>query len=214
MAYDLEEQEKLDALKDWWDRYGNLIVLVVVVIAASVLGWRGWQWYQGYQAQQAMGYYEALEQAIAQPQDDADALVRIKKASQVLQDDYAKSAYTSRGLLLAASALQERGETTAAKQQLQWLLDQNHDSVVVAVARLRLAALMLDEGDFEQGLALLEVQQAPGFEGLYADRRGDLYYAQGSIAQAQESWEQALNYLQDQPSAVITQLKLDALNKE
>jgi len=213
MAYDLEEQEKLDALKDWWDRYGNLIVLVVVVIAASVLGWRGWQWYQGYQAQQAMGYYEALEQAITQPQDDEDALNRIKAASQVLQDDYAKSAYTSRGLLLAASALQERGETAAAKKQLQWLLDQGHDPVAAAVARLRLAALLLEDGEYEQGLALLETK-APGFEGLYADRRGDLYYAQGDAAQAQQAWEQALEHLQDQPSALITQLKLDALNKE
>jgi|SRR5690625_21414 len=213
MAYDLEEQEKLDALKDWWDRYGTLIVAIVVLIAASVLGWRGWQWYQGYQAQQAMGYFEALEVATQQPVDDEDAYARILAASKVLQDDYAKSAYTSRGVLLAATALYDRGAIDQAKEQLRWLIKADHDPVSVAVARLRLAAILLDEGDYEQGFSLLE-RDAVGFEGLYADRRGDLFYAQGDSKQAIEQWQNALNHYDGQPAASIIQLKIDALNKE
>src|SRR5690625_4489783 len=177
MAYDLEEQEKLDALKDWWDRNSNWILAVVVVVAASILGWRGWQWYEGYQAQQAMGYFEALEQAAKQPIDDDDALMRLKAASQVLQNDYAKSAYTSRGLLLAASALQQRQSVDEAQDLLRWLISKDYDPVASAVARLRLAAIYLEEGKPQQGLDVL-AKETSGFEGLYADRRGDLYYFQ------------------------------------
>lgn len=213
MAYDLEEQEKLDALKDWWDKYGTLIVAIVVVIAASILGWRGWQWYQGYQAQQAMGYFEALEQAAAEPADDPDALARLKAASEVLRDDFSKSAYTSRGVLLAAAALNERGAVDEAQQQLQWLIKHDHDPVASAVARLRLAAILLQQGDFEAGLQQLQ-EDAPGFEGLYADRRGDLYFASGDTQAAQEQWQNALTYLADLPLSNVIQLKIDALKKE
>ena len=66
MAYDLEEQEKLDALKAWWERYGTLSMALVFAVLAVFAGWRGWQWYQSHQANQAMGYYEALESAAAQ----------------------------------------------------------------------------------------------------------------------------------------------------
>lgn len=213
MAYDLEEQEKLDALKDWWDKNGTLIVAIVVLIAASILGWRGWQWYERYQAQQAMGYFEALESAAHQPLDDEDGLARLEAASKVLRDDYAKSAYTSRGVLVAATALYERGAADQAKDQLRWLIKTDHDSVATAVARLRLAAIMLEEGDYAEGLDLLS-KDAPGFEALYADRRGDLYYAQGDTDQAQEQWDAALNSLQGQNAASMVRLKLDALNKE
>lgn len=213
MAYDLEEQEKLDALKDWWDRHGTLIVAIVVLIAASILGWRGWQWYERYQAQQAMGYFEALESAAKQPLEDQDALARLEAASKVLRDDYAKSAYTSRGVLVAATSLYERGEAEQAKEQLRWLINTAHDSVATAVARLRLAAILLEEGEYEQGLEVL-AKDAPGFEALYADRRGDLYYAQGDIEQAKKQWDVALSDLQGQPVASMIRLKLDALNKE
>ena len=66
MAYDLEEQEKLDAMRAWWERYGTLCVVLAFVVVAAILGWRGWQWYQGHQAAQAMGYFEALEDAARQ----------------------------------------------------------------------------------------------------------------------------------------------------
>nr|WP_254045866.1 tetratricopeptide repeat protein [Paenalcaligenes hominis] len=55
MAYDLEEQEKIDALKDWWDKNGTRVVIIAFLIAASILGWRGYQWYEQHQATKAMG---------------------------------------------------------------------------------------------------------------------------------------------------------------
>src|SRR5690606_6739666 len=106
MAYDLEEQEKLDALRAWWDKYGTLCAVLVFIVVAGIAGWRGWQWYQGHQASQAMGYFEALESAAGQQGDDAVA--RIKAASQTLRNDFSKSGYTSRGVLVAAQALESR----------------------------------------------------------------------------------------------------------
>ena len=208
MAYDLEEQEKLDALRAWWERYGTLCAVVVFVVVAGIVGWRGWQWYEGHKAGQAMGYFEALESAAAQQGDDAVA--RIKAASTTLRSDFSGSGYTSRGVLVAAQALQERNDLDGAREQLEWLIKNSTDIALVSLARLRLAGVLLDQKQYEPALA--QLTDAPAaFEGLYADRRGDILLAQGKQAEAKAAWEGALKELGSDPVAQIVRLKIDAL---
>lgn len=208
MAYDLEEQEKLDALKDWWARYGTLVVSIAVAAALSVAGWRGWQWYQGHQANQAMGYYEALENAAARLDDDG--LARVRAASATLRDDFPKSGYTPRGLLIAAQALQSQGEREDAAQLLRWLVDSGRDPALAHLARLRLAGLMLEMDRPDEGLRLIE-NAPPEFAALYADRRGDILLAQGKAQEAAAQWRAALESPGADALSSIIQLKLDAL---
>ncbi|HEY9572171.1 MAG TPA: tetratricopeptide repeat protein [Pusillimonas sp.] len=208
MAYDLEEQEKLDALRAWWERYGTLCAVLVFVVVAAIVGWRGWQWYQGHQASQAMGYFEALEGAAGQKGDDAVA--RIKAASQTLRSDFAKSGYTPRGVLVAAQALQARSDLDGAREQLEWLVKNSSDAALIPLAKLRLAGVLLEQKQYDQALAQLNDAPAP-FAGLYADRRGDILLAQGKTADARSAWESALKALGADPVAQIIQLKIDAL---
>lgn len=208
MAYDLEEQEKLDALRDWWAQYGTMIVILAFAAAAAVAGWRGWQWYQGHQASQAMGYFEALETATAESGDEA--LARIKAASQALRDDFSKSGYTSRGVLMAAYALEQRNELDDAAEQLQWLIKKSPDQALVNLGQLRLAGIRLEQGKHDEALALLDNPPA-AFAGLYADRRGDIFFAKGNNEEAEAQWNLALSELGDDPLSQVVQLKLDAL---
>lgn len=208
MAYDLEEQEKLDALRAWWDRYGTLCAALLFVAVASVVGWRGWQWYQGHEATQAMSYFEALENATGQ--QGSDALARIKAASQTLRTEFAKSGYTSRGLLIAAEALQARNDLDGAREQLEWLIKNSSDAALVPLAKLRLAGVLLEQKQYDSALAQLDKAPA-AFAGLFADRRGDILAAQGKKAEAKTAWETALKAFGVDPVAQIIQLKIDAL---
>ncbi len=207
MAYDLEEQEKLDALKAWWDRYGTLCVTVLCVAVAVMAGWKGWQWYQGHQATQAMGYFEALETAVTEP--DEDSAGRLKAASQALRSDFPDSGYTSRGVLVAAQALQARGEVDAAREQLDWLVKNGKDPALVPVARLRLAALLMQQSQYDEALALLQNPPA-AFTALFDDRRGDILAAQGKMDDARKAWEAAMAGLKDDSLQQVIELKLDA----
>ncbi len=208
MAYDLEEQEKLDALRAWWDRYGTLCAIILFVVVASIVGWRGWQWYQGHQATQAMSYFEALENSAGQQGEEA--IARVKAASDALRNDYADSGYTSRGVLVAAQALQARNDLDGAREQLEWLISNGSDPALVPLAKLRLAGVLLEQKQYDQALA--QLSDAPqAFAGLYADRRGDVLLAQGKTAEAKAAWEIALKELARQPVAQIIQLKIDAL---
>ena len=208
MAYDLEEQEKLDAIRQWWERYGTLIVTILAVLALSFAGWRGWQWYQGNRAAQAMGYFEALEAAATQP--DENALGRIKAASQTLRDDFASSGYASRGALVAAQVLVREKDYDGARAQLQWVIDKSNDQALVPLARLRLAGILLEQGAPDDAYKL--VADGPeSFAALYADRRGDILAVQGKKPEARGEWEKALKALGTDPITQIIQLKIDAL---
>lgn len=208
MAYDLDEQEQLDQLKAWWNKYGTLVVTLLVIATAVAGGWRGWQWYEGNQAVQARGYFEALEDAGRQKGDESVA--RINAAMQTLRADYSATDYAARGALVAASALAERNDLVAARAQLEWLVKSKHPALV-PVAKLRLAGLLFEQKEFDAALAQLKDPSA-SFAGLYADRRGDILVAQGKSAEARSAWTQAIELLGAiNPLTPVVKLKLDAL---
>ncbi|MDO9025478.1 YfgM family protein [Zwartia sp.] len=208
MAYDLDEQEQLDQIKAWWNKYGTLVLTILIVATAVVGGWRGLQWYEGHQSAQARGYFEALEEA-GRSQGE-ESVARINAAMKTLRSDYAATDYAARGALVAASALALRKDPAGARSQLEWLAQTKH-SALVPVARLRLAALFLDQKDYDA--ALSQLKDAPAsFEGLFADRRGDILAAQGKSAEARKAWGEAVESLgAASPLVPIVKLKLDAL---
>lgn len=208
MAYDLEEQEQLAKLRDWWNRYGTVLVSVSAIVLVAVLGWQGWSAYQGNQAKQARGYFDAVELASQQP--SADSVTRILAAMQTLRKDFATTDYAARAALYAAAALEAQQNLSAAQDQLEWLI-KSHHAALVPVAQLRLAGLFLDQKKYDQALALLANPPAP-FEALFADRRGDIYLAQGNAEQAKQSWTKTLSLIGPQnPLAPVVQIKLDSL---
>ena len=208
MAYDLDEQEQLDQLKAWWNKYGTLVLTVLIIVTAAIGSWRAWQWYEGHQSSQARGYFEALEEA-GRSQGE-ESVARINAAMKTLRSEYAATDYAARGALVAASALAARKDLSGARAQLEWLSQTKH-AALVPVSRLRLAALFLDQKEYEAALAQLK-DAPPSFEGLFADRRGDVLAAQGKPAEAKKAWNDAMNLLgATNPLTPVVKLKLDAL---
>jgi len=209
-AYDLEEQEQLEAIKQWWQRYGNTVLGVLIAGLIAMAAWNGWRWYQDHKASQAMGYFEALETAARQHDDDS--LARLKAAAQTLRTEFSATPYASRGTLIAAQVLYQNQDYEGARAQLEWLAA-SKDAALAPLARLRLAGVLLDQKRYDEALKQLERPPA-AFVALYADRRGDVLAAQGKRDEAQQSWESALAGLaaagETQIVSVI-QLKIDAL---
>ncbi|MEN5157979.1 YfgM family protein [Achromobacter spanius] len=209
MAYDLEEQEKLDAIKAWWARYGTLLLTLATVVLLAWGGWWGWKAYESHKVSQAMGYFEALEDAARL--GGADSSQRIKTAASTLRKDYPNTGYAARGALVAAQALQAQKDDKGAREQLEWLADQNKNPSMQAVARLRLAGMMLDQKQYDAALAQLNNPPA-AFAALFADRRGDVLAAQGKREEARAAWQSAIDGLGvANPLTQAVQLKLDAL---
>jgi predicted negative regulator of RcsB-dependent stress response len=187
MALDLEEQEQLAELKAWWKQHGNLIVLAIVAAAVAFSAWQGWRWYQASQAAQGAAVYESLVRA-AQT-NDAKAL---RDASGTLIESYPRTHYASMGALVAARFHFDRNDLKAAKTQLQWVVDKSPAEDFRDVARLRLAAILLDEKAHDEALRLLEAKHGAAYESQYAALRGDVLVAKNQPAEARAAYKLAL----------------------
>jgi predicted negative regulator of RcsB-dependent stress response len=207
MAYDLEEQEQLATLKAWWKQYGNLVTWFVIAVLAAYASWSGWKYYQREQASKAALLYEEIVKAV-----EGKDQTRLARATGDIRERYARTPYASMGALLAAKSAFDANDMKSAKAYLQWVVDQSSGEEYQAIARLRLAGLLLDEKAYDEGLKLLTAPFPDQFAGLVADRRGDLLFAQNKIEDARAAYQQALEKTEvKNPARQLIQLKLDAL---
>jgi predicted negative regulator of RcsB-dependent stress response len=205
-AYDFEEQESLEDLKAWWATYGRYVSAAVVSVAIVVIGVQGWRWYQHTQAQKASVLYQAVSQA-ARTNEPAKA----KDAAAEVAERFGGTAYAPRALLLYAKLLYDSGDKAQAKAQLQWVIDHAGEDELKAIARFRLAQVLLDEKQYDEALKTLDAKTDDAFAPLYADLRGDILAAAGKNADARAAYQTALAKL-DAKSGYrgYVQAKLDA----
>ena len=208
MAYDLEEQEQLASVKGWWHDNGTRVLTVIAVVAIVGAGWQGWRVWQANQTQQAGAQYEALLKA-AQG-GDAKAL---RDAGGTLVESFPRTLYASMGALVAARFHVDHADLKNAKAQLQWVVERSPSDELRDLARLRLAAVLLDEKSHDEALALLEMKHATPLEGQYAALKGDILVAKSKAAEAKAAYRLALEKTDARSAAFrdSVQLRLDAL---
>lgn len=183
---DLQEQEQLDQLKHFWNRYGNLITWVLIIALAGYAAFNGWNWWQREQAVKAGALYEELERAVQSA--DADKAGRVFAD---LKERFGRTAVAQQGGLLAAKLQFEKGQVEPARASLAWVGEHATEAEYKTVARLRLAGLLLDQKQYDAALKQLEDATAKGFEPLVADRRGDVLMAQGKQEDAKAAYLKA-----------------------
>lgn len=204
---DLEEQEQLDQLKHFWNRYGNAITWLLILVLGAFAAWNGWNYWQRKQASEAAVMFDEVERAAR-----AADLARLDRSLADVQQRYASTTYAHQAALLAARSYQEQSQADKAKAALSWVAEKASDEGLRSVARLRLSALLLEAKAYEPALKQLEGPFSPEFAPLAADRRGDIYLAQGQAAQAKEQYLKAYSGLDAQVEyRMLVEVKLNAL---
>jgi predicted negative regulator of RcsB-dependent stress response len=186
---DLEEQEQLDQLKHFWKSYGNLITWILILVFGSIAAWNGYQYWERRQAAQAAAMFEELERAIQSGDSQ-----RMEQSLNEMTSRFGKTTFASQGSLLAAKALTEQSKAEAAKKALKWLVENASDDEYRAIAGLRLASLLASEKAYDGALALLSGSFPKAFQGLVADRRGDIFAAQGRKTDAVAEYQAAYRH--------------------
>lgn len=205
--YDLEEQEQLASLKAWWRQYGALCLGGLALALAGVAGFQGWQWHQEREAGKASAAYaDLLKQAEAGERRKA---VELAKS---LAQDHPKSGYAPIGAFLAARLSFDAGDMMTAREQLQWIVEKGRDEDLKALARYRLAGVLLDEKKHDEALKLLDAKPEDPMANLFADLRGDVLAAKGSEAEARAAYQLALEKTDARsPYRNLIQIKIDSL---
>ena len=209
-TYDLDEQERLDELKAWWKRWGNLLMIGLAVVIAVAAGWRYWQNRVVTQSLEAATVYEQLTQSLAA--NDAKAA---REAGAMLIDQYKGTAYAPRAALLLARLNAGAKDLKSAQVQLEWAAANSKEPALRDLARLRLAGVQLDQKQYDAALKTLSATHSDAFAFRFHDLKGDVLLAQAKPAEARVAYQAAFGKMaEDNPSRNIVELTLDALGGE
>ena len=208
MALDLEEQEQVEELKAWWKQHGSMVAAVVVAVAVGFIGWQGWRWYQASQSAHASALYETVTKAVQA--NDAKAL---RDAAGTLVESYPRTLYASMGALVAARYYFDRNDLKSAKAQLAWVIERAPSADFKDLARLRLAAVLLDEKAYDEALKTLDSKTSAAYEAQYAALRGDVLVGMNQVQPAKASYKLAIEKADGADSAFTesVRMRLDAL---
>ncbi|MCL2161364.1 MAG: tetratricopeptide repeat protein [Betaproteobacteria bacterium] len=189
-AYDLEEQEQIAEFKAWWAQYGSLVVTMLLALALGFAGWQGWNWYRNARVAEASALYSDLQQAAA-----AGNAQQIREIVGKLTDKHGDTVHAQLGTLLSAGVQFQNKDLDRARSQLEWAADKGKDVVLRDLARLRLAAVLMQQGAADEALARLQPVPEGALRARFEDLRGDVLASQGKTAEARTAWQAAAGAL-------------------
>lgn len=192
MAFDLDEQEQMENLKAFWERWGKLIMGLIFAGVVGILAWKGYGVYQVKQSEKASQAYDNYFTAVQKKDTGADALLTS------LQKDYSKSRYAALASLDAAQIAMADKKWDVAQTHLQWLVD-NGSVENQAVARLQLADVLAQMGKNDEAIKTLDALTAAEFTAAVANKKADVYLLMNDNAKARASVEAALKWVKEQP---------------
>ena len=182
----LEDQEQLDELKHFWKSWGELITWVLIAVLGSYAAWMGWQSYQGKQAAQSAALYDTVERSAL-----SGDLALLDRSVNDIEEKFASTTYAQQAAMLAARVYNDKDRKADAKKQLIWVIDQASDEGYQTLARLRLAALLVEDKAYDEARKQLTAKTPEAFAPLMADRLGDLAMLQAQPAEAVQHYKNA-----------------------
>lgn len=199
------DEEKAEAIKQWWRENGRSVIAGIVLGGAAIFGFRYWMNYQQVQTEQASVMYQ--QAAIQLNQSERE---QAQKTVDQLMQEYGSTAYAVFAALEMAEKAAAEGDNDTAVSHLNWVIDKAGMASHRELARLRLAQLHLSAGELEQASALVEQAELTAYQSLFAELQGDIKLAQGDTAAAHSAYQQAMLTLAvGEPRQSLLQMKLD-----
>jgi predicted negative regulator of RcsB-dependent stress response len=183
---DLEEQEQLDQIKHFWKQYGNLITWVLIVILGAFASWNGYQYWQRNQSAKSAALFDEVDRAVK-----GGDVPKLERAFTDIKEKFGGTAYAQQAGLLAAKVFADNGKAEQAQDALRWVSEKSDNAGYQAVAKLRLSALLAESKSYDEALKQLSGTFPKEFDGLVADRKGDVLALQGKSAEAKAEYVKA-----------------------
>jgi len=199
------DEEKVEAIKKWWKENGTSVLGGLVIGLAAVFGWRAWVDHQEGMSQQASAAFEQLLATVEMGNPEA-----ARTQAALLLEKHGGTAYAALANLMLARVEITANQPAAARKALEQVIAQPPEPGLARVAALRLARLLLAQGDLEAAAAVIAQQDKGGpFGADFTALRGDLALAGGRLAEAREAYAQAI--AQGAANNALLQLKIENL---
>lgn len=203
-AYETEEQ-RIEAIKNWWKHNGTVVIASAALSIAALGGWRGWSWYQEKQAVTASDLYAEVQVAI-----DTDDTVGLQTQAESLRKKYASTVYATLATLHEAKVQSEKNDLAMAADSLRWVIDHGKRASLKDVARIRLARVLVADNKLKEAMTVVSYDFPKAYASLINEIRGDVFVAEGEIKKARQAYDQALASV-DTGSVEFLQMKRNDL---
>lgn len=200
------EEEQVEKLKSWLKENGLSIVFGIIIGVGGIGGYNYWTRMQETAAAEASSHFNRMMDALAS--GDGQAL---RSEADTLLRDHAGSDYALLAHLALANLYVGNGEFDQAEVELRQAVGSAGEKPLAYVARTRLAAVQIQNGQFEQALATLDVEFPAEFSARVEELRGDAYALQGKIAEAIQAYRDAQSSLPGPANETFLRQKLDDL---
>ena len=127
-----------------------------------------------------------------------------------LKENYSESSYATLGALMLAKVSVQKEDYAAAAENLHWVVANSDQDALVTVASIRLARVLLVEGELAQVEALLNQDYPQAYSSLVAELKGDLWLQKGDKQAAYDAYQEALQSA-DSGDVRFIQMKQDNL---
>ena len=199
----LSEDEQSERLKTWWKENGTSVIVGAVLGIAVIGGVNYWRIYKADRAEAASALYQQLlEYRSGSAATDT---------GRQLMDQYSDTPYAGKAALVLARIAFEEGRVEEARSRLEWAMGEAPDPEDRKIARLRLARVMLGQGQPDEAVSLLSGMQAGGYESEYREIQGDIAMARNDPETARAEYQAALDALPERSDyGELLNTKLDA----
>ena len=180
---------------------------MLTVALAAFAGWNVYQRWQQSQATQAAALFDEVERNAA-----AGDLPKLDRVFADMKDRYPNTSFAQQAGLVAARVFFEGAKPDQAKAALTWVAEKSSDNGYQAIAKLRLASVLVETAAYDDALKLLAGSFPPEFSALVSDRVGDIYMLQGKKQEARAEFEKAFKAFDERVEyRRLVEVKLNAL---
>jgi predicted negative regulator of RcsB-dependent stress response len=203
----ISDKEQIQIIKDWWKKYGNIILIAFILVFGASFGWRYWHYYKNKQGEQASILYEQMLSTDNQAAD-------FKLFAEHLIKDYSHTPYASLASLMLAKQDVANSNLSGAVTDLQWVVKHGNSKSFRQIARIREARVLLANKQIQAALQLLQKVDDKAFMPAIEETKGDIFLAQDDKTKALDAYKQALQMLA--PNSVmqpILTMKINQITK-
>lgn len=201
------DEERVEALKKWWKENAKSLFAGLALGLSILFGWQAWQESRNSEADSASNAYTMLMASIERNEYD-----KAQQQSAEVVGQFSDSPYAVLTAMAMAKVKVEQDDLLGARTQLQWALEHSAMEEMKQLIRLRLARVMLAQGETDNALSQLTGVDAGALLAAYEELMGDIYMQQGKPKLAYESYISSMSKLDiNSQKRSLLQLKLDDL---
>lgn len=178
------ELEQAERLKKWCRDYGVGIITGIIFAIVMTIGWRYWQQTQENNRLAASLYYKNLLDNLT----NKDGVATVETAAKNLLQKYPQTPYASLAALQLAKQAVYQNKLAGAESHLVWVIQHGKSTTLRAVARIRLARVLLAEDQPERALKLLDENDNMAYQPLILEKKGDVFLQLGQAATALQNY--------------------------